>query len=205
WWLRMPLTMPRQYCDRFLERADDTIDPATLAAALTGAAIITEFENNLGWDRAIALHEQALSIWFDLRDPPEGAYWSFVNLGRIAMLEGNFHEAEARFHQTLDYARRYVQAIGQIMGLVLLGNLVAARGDLESAKQHFRTGLALARELQDAFTIAIHAGNLGSLLTVEGRYEEALPLLEECLLLNRKLKLPRPIAVSLENLADLHR
>jgi predicted ATPase/DNA-binding XRE family transcriptional regulator len=203
WWLRTPLTLSRQYCDRFLERVDDTIDPATLALALLGAGIITEFQDENDWDLAEARHFQALSILLDLPDPPEGAYWSYLNLGGIARRRGKLQDAEAYFNKTIEFSMQHNQPIGITAGLLLLGNLSASQGNYELALSRYREGLEIARDLRDPFLTAVHLGNIGSILIVDGLLAEARTLLEESLALNRAIGLTRHIVGDLQHLGDV--
>lgn len=203
WWLRTPLTLGRQYFDRFLGRVDDTVDPAILALAMIGAGIIIQFESDGKWDLAEAHHFKALSILLDMPDPPEGAYWSYVNLGGIALRRGNLQDAEAYYNKTIEFSRKHNQLIGISCGLLLLGNLTASQGDYELAMSYFREGVEIGRELQDPFLTAVHLGNMGTILKADGQLAEARPLLEETLALNRAVGLSRHIASNLENLGDL--
>ena len=203
WWMRSHLIIGRGYFDQLLDRADDSIQPATLAAALTGAAVITLYESDLARDRAKELHEQALSIWLDLRDPPEGAYWSYFGLGINESRRGNLLGAAARFREALEYSQRRGHQYGILGGHLLLGNQAAWKGDLELAKGHFQAALSIAHELRDPWTIAMNAGNLATILAQQDRYDEALPLATEGLSLSLQLRHSRDVSWALDGLAEI--
>ena len=203
WWMRCHLTIGKRYFDRLLERADDSITPATLAAALTGAGVMTLYESDLEWERAAYLHEQALSIWLDLQDPPEGAWWSYICLGIIASRNGNLQEAEARFLQALEYAQRHNQPFGKLGGHLLLGNRLMVLRQFEQAMVHYQYGLSIARESRDPWSIAMNSMNLGSVLSELGQYDEARSLITEARYLSRQLDHARDISGAVIGLADI--
>ena len=202
WWLRTPITAGRQYFDRFLALVDDATDPEAVALALIGAGVITVFDSD-DWDRAAGYMEQAISILLDLPNSPKVAYWAYLNLGGIALRQGDLREAEALYRLTIDYSQRHRQPIGQAVGLLMLGNLLSMQGDTSASMDCYNKGLTLTREIQDPFLTASHLGNIGRMLTVAGEFEAARPLLEESLEINRAIRLSRRISADLEHLADI--
>jgi predicted ATPase/DNA-binding XRE family transcriptional regulator/Tfp pilus assembly protein PilF len=203
WWMHSHLTLGRRYFDEFLDRSDDSMEPATLASALTGAGVMTLYESDLARDRAEAQHEQALSIWLDLHDPPEGGYWSYLCLGIIESRRGNLPAAEARFQQCIEYAQCHNQPAGVLGGYLLLANQLAWRGHPEQATSHFQAALSIAREFQDPWMIALNSMNLARMLAREGRYEEAWALANEAVGLSQQLKHTRDVSWALNGMAEI--
>lgn len=200
WWMRAHLTIGRAYFERFLEMIDDTFEPALVAQVLTGAGVMAEFSSDFAWDRAEALHQQALSIWLDLSDPPYGAYWSYLCLGNLAVRTGDFTKARAFYDEGLIYPEQHGQAFARAGALLLIGNLLSSQGAYDLAEQRFRESHSLAREGGDPWLVSMSTNNIGVLLQAQGRYAESQPYFAEALHVGRQLGNHRDTALALGNL-----
>jgi predicted ATPase/DNA-binding XRE family transcriptional regulator len=203
WWIRSHLTVGRRYCDLMLDATDDSIDVATVASALCGAGVITLAESDLSRNRARHLHEQALSIFLDLQDPPEGSFWSFICLGLIEAREGNLQDAAARYLQAMDYSRRHNQQYGILTSRLMLAIQSSWQGQLDDALSHCEAALTLAHthDFHDPWTTGVISMNLAVIYIQQERYDDAWPLLNEALGLARQLKNSRDTSWALERMA----
>jgi predicted ATPase/DNA-binding SARP family transcriptional activator len=200
WWMRGHVSIGKRFFDQFLALADDTVEPLVMALTLTGAGVMTEYESELSWEQAGTLYEQALSIWLDLENPPEGAHWCYLGLGIIATRYGDFQEAEAHFRAGMAYAERHDQTFEKSGGLLLLGTLASIRGEVDEATSYFTACLEIARQFNDPWIISMATGNLGLLRALQGRYDEARTIITESLEVHRLLGHSRDIAGALDNL-----
>jgi predicted ATPase/DNA-binding SARP family transcriptional activator len=141
-----------------------------------------------------------------LRMAEELGLWAEVSyqlswLGRIALLERRFDEAEELHRRALEMAVAHGFAPGRIYALTGLALGARRTGDLDTAEEHLRTVLAWHRgTAAEAGTTLIRA-ELGFVAELRGDAEAALRLQLEGHAVARRTGDPRALALALEGLA----
>ena len=186
WWLHGHIPEGRGWYERFLRLSVHGLDPKLRAIALTGAGILAERAYH--FDDAIRLHEEALSIWFDLPLPDrERACWSLLSVGNVALLRSDFETARKRYDEAIQLARRLGDPGHIGRALFRIGNAALEQGNVPQALNIWQQSADYTREAGDVFTLATTIGNIGISLVWEGEHDKCKPLIEEALALHRCL------------------
>ncbi len=127
--------------------------------------------------------------------------------GGLALWQGEYGQAEARFEECLKLYRELHDPRGTALALYRLGLLASPRGDARAATSRLEESLALFKEIGDkvhlAFSLAALAlSTLG--LADQSTYARVRSLLEESLALFREERYQSGIAWSLSGLGLLH-
>jgi tetratricopeptide (TPR) repeat protein len=95
------------------------------------------------------------------------------NLGRVAIKQGDYAQAETYLQEGLALAREIGHL--EILGALLfnLGAVADCRGDYAQAEAWYQEGLRLAREIGDLARVAWLLNNLGGMSIFQGNYERA--------------------------------
>jgi tetratricopeptide (TPR) repeat protein len=101
------------------------------------------------------------------------------NLGRIAIKQGDYAQAETHLQEGLTLAREigHLELLGAL--LFNLGAVADHRGDYARAEAWYQEGLKLAREIGDLARVAWLLNNLGGMTIFQGDYERAEALCRE--------------------------
>jgi tetratricopeptide (TPR) repeat protein len=95
------------------------------------------------------------------------------NLGRLAMKQGDYAQAEVRLQEGIALARE-VGHLEMLSALLFsLGAVADYRGDYAQAEAWYQEGLKLAREIGDLARVAWLLNNLGGVSIFQGNYERA--------------------------------
>ncbi len=116
--------------------------------------------------RAAELHEEALAIAQSDGDALN-TLLCLVNLGDVAVADGDLELARARLEEAVSIARRINAPYHLGAALDALGCLALARGD-PGAGTHLLEGLAIFVRIGDAFGVAVCSQDLGRLAWKKG-------------------------------------
>ena len=125
---------------------------------------------------------------------------AYLNLGWLALLQGDYKSAEAAYQESLSLYHDLNDAMGEATALRHLGTAARLRGDRARAKRHLERSLLLLRELGVEREIASTLNHLGGLALDTRELTEAESLFKKALALSRKVGDPQTVAVHLENL-----
>jgi len=198
----------REILDRGAERlARDLRDQPIVRADLMSAIGTIDYE--LGrFDRARALHEEALALRRSTGDEGIEAADGISALSVIALAQGRIEEAERLGRELLEVARRHAgeRSEATAKGLNNLGVILQNQGRFREAEPLFLEARAVHDSLPagSAELGANIDNNLGALCTNEGRPAEAAKWYRRALERNLALRGPEhpEIAIHLNNLAS---
>ena len=152
------------------------------------------------YDRAVALHEEAMSVYRELGHK-KGVSASLRELGLVAYEQGDYERAVRLHEQSLALAREFGTTFSIAWSLRALADAVHRQGDLRRATTLLEESLALVRGLENAWGIVRTLASLGSVAYETGEYTRASRLYEESLELGRQVGLKHTILPCLEGLA----
>src|ERR671935_1813164 len=142
--------------------------------------------------------EQALAA--DEAASPSTRAKALYGYGRVALVQGDYHEAVAPVEESAARFRELGDMRGLAFALADLGWIAAAEGAYDRARSLGESSLAVARAAQDETTVAAALHALACTILDEGDYANARPLFEESLALRRRLGDKRNTANSLSYL-----
>jgi predicted ATPase/class 3 adenylate cyclase/Tfp pilus assembly protein PilF len=198
WWMRGHLTEGRGWLERALAKAD-TLPPAVLAQALSGAGILAESQGD--YDQAITLHETALGLWRQVGDRL-GIAASLTNLGIIQRIYGDYERSSALHEQALSLWREIDDEGGISSSLHELGWLALNRGDYDEAENLLTQSLEMSRRFGEPSALGTVLETLGILAFYMEDYDRAANLYRESMDLWRELNDSRMIAHALANIGE---
>ncbi len=134
------------------------------------------------------------------KDPPALRAQALVGAGTLAMEQGDFAEAEVRYHEGLAITRSLGDHATTASLLTNLGSVHLERGELARAAALLDESLGLWEALGDRRGYALALGNLGAVAHYAGDEPRAVELYEQCLDRWRGLNDRRGIATMLFNL-----
>jgi tetratricopeptide (TPR) repeat protein len=124
-------------------------------------------------------------------------------LGRIALYQGDYVEAERHLQASLERYRAYPNHVGNARALIGLGYASSLQGKYEQAEIYFRDSLKMLTMTEDSFAKAHAFNGLGNLLTGRGNFAQAIEALEESLKLYRAIGNREGIAGALLDLGKV--
>jgi predicted ATPase/DNA-binding XRE family transcriptional regulator len=122
--------------------------------------------------------------------------------GRLAVMQGDYASARARYEQALEIYRELGDRQGIANSLNDLGNVHGLQGDYATRRSLQEQSLALFREVDDRSGIAGALFQLANVASVEGDHVAAASLFNESLEMLRELGDKRGIAMSLASLGN---
>jgi predicted ATPase/class 3 adenylate cyclase/DNA-binding CsgD family transcriptional regulator len=138
---------------------------------------------DLGWatlssdpEQAGQFFAQSLPLFQELGDK-QGMSTALNGLGCVAIMIGNFDEAEARFVETLDLRRAISDRRGYLAVLINLGNVALMQGDSARSRIYFYESLMGVRALDYPAGISGGLEGLAGAATLAGKAERAAQLL----------------------------
>jgi tetratricopeptide (TPR) repeat protein len=132
------------------------------------------------------LFEESLTIYRELDDYPAMA-WTLWLLGRIALEQGLYREAEQYCREALAMSRRNDDRFDAAYALVFLGHSLAIRREYARARQCYEESLDLFEKIGDQFVIGRLHSHLGDAALAMGDYEEAREHHQQALACYREL------------------
>lgn len=201
WWVRGHLTEGRSWLRQALALAAP-VDPDARAQALTGAGTLAEAQGDFA--AAIALHEEALSIWKGLGDT-RGVSRAIENLAGIAADRGELARAEGLYRESLALCREIGDEQGAGHSLLNLGRLAWAAGKRDIAAALFDQSLAVLRRRGDTHGVAGALTGLGNLALYDADLDRAITDYDAALELWRELGNKEGMARVLANLGQAWR
>lgn len=130
------------------------------------------------YDRAVAIHQEALTIARALRDR-DGEAASLGNLGTCLIQQGYVQRALEHHFQALDLHRQLGDREGEAYQVANAGTCLAAIGQYEPAIEGYKRALAYGREIRDRRFEARQLGNLGIAYGCLGDTARAIESLEQ--------------------------
>ena len=151
------------------------------------------------YERAVALHEESLSLFRELGDT-KGIAVALGHLGRVAHLRGDYVAARALNEESLVLGREVGDMQVIAVSLQRHGNVALEQGEYAEATSLLDESLVLFRELSDTYGIAASLGMLGVVAEMQGEYTMARARYEASVGLQRELGDQYGIAASLTDL-----
>jgi ATP/maltotriose-dependent transcriptional regulator MalT len=153
-------------------------DTYGVAQALVGLGLVAMHQGD--YERALALHEEALELVKTLSDQLPGpafvATVCFHNLGAAAYGHGDHERAAAYFEEALARVRDLGHSSLALVALAGLGNVTRDQGDDVRAAGLYREGLERAWVRGNKRIIAYTLAGLGSIAGRQGQAEQAARL-----------------------------
>jgi tetratricopeptide (TPR) repeat protein len=174
WWLRGHVAEGRNQLEAALAVAGCE-GSAARAAALDGAGVLAETQGD--YDRAEALHREALALSRDRGDKP-GIARALGNLGVVAF-DRDDDQAITLLEESLRLARDIGDHLLIVTALNDLGIVAHKRGDLDRAELLLQESLALRRQAGSGSEIARSLNNLGAVAFDRENFQVARQLFEE--------------------------
>jgi DNA-binding CsgD family transcriptional regulator/tetratricopeptide (TPR) repeat protein len=182
-------------------RPDTVTQAATRAKALTGAGTFAWHRGD--YDKATALHGQALKLYKELGDD-SGVAFSLMCLGAQYNEPGDHERAAPFFEGALALSRRIGDRPNIANTLLNLADVERMRGNYERAKTLGMESMALAREMEDKWQLARIVVWVGLLTVFSGDERDlAEGFLKEALVLSWELGNWTSGAYCLEGFAGL--
>jgi predicted ATPase/class 3 adenylate cyclase len=179
-------------------RKSDSADAATRAKLSSEAGTFAWHRGD--YDRAIALHGEALELYRELGDE-RGVAFALICLGAQELERGDYERAKPLFEEALALSRKTGDKRTVGYALHNLGEVARFRGEYERAKRRGMEALAVFREMDDEWCVARTLSWLGKATVYNSDDSEAAGFLREGLALNREIGNWEWVAYSLENFA----
>lgn len=181
-------------------------------AILTGEALhnLAAVKAALGENEAaIALNNQALTIWETLQNvPPLTQQFhrgrSLNNLGGIYYTLGEVENAKTYYQQALTIAKEIGNRASEGRILTNLGQLERQAARPEAAAQRYQEALSVLTELGDRASISSTLNSLGIVYETLGEYDQALDSYGKSLAIAEEIGAREQIANSWDGLGGLH-
>jgi len=116
-----------------LEVARSVGDRVSEARCVGGLAFSAERHGQ--WDRANEMRRESLALYNEQKDV-EGVFFQTIHLGTLALAFERFEEAQERYDNALELAKRAGKARGVTLALSAQGLLALNTGDFDLARQH---------------------------------------------------------------------
>ncbi len=200
WWIRGYVREGRSWLQRVLELSDE-VCPAERAAALYAAAELSEALSDS--PDAIALHNQALGIFEDLKDDV-GRAECLNGLGIVQRSLGNLDEAEHLHNQALPLLQSAQNRRGEASTFNNLAAIAYYRGNFAQAEAFWARALEIVRGIGDLRATGLLLGNQGAVALLTGQHHRSIALQQESLVVARQLADPDSISRSLINLGGAY-
>ncbi|WP_298914105.1 tetratricopeptide repeat protein [uncultured Nostoc sp.] len=144
-------------------------------------------ERRQDWAEAERLYQEALVIYRKLGNEKREAI-ILTDLGRFALLQGQYDRAESYFKQGLVIEEKLGNKEKQADSYGHLGLLALNRNRPTEARSWYDRELALAQKVGQQNSVAHAQSGLARVLEEEGRYAEALPLAQAALEIRERLR-----------------
>ncbi|MEN8443728.1 MAG: tetratricopeptide repeat protein, partial [Cyanobacteria bacterium J06555_13] len=186
------------------------IETAQWRQILTGEALhnLAAVKAALGEsETAIALNQQALTVWDSLLDPLRQQFHrgrSLNNLGGIYYTLGETDTAQTYSQQALTIAQEIGNQASEGRILTNLGLLDRQAGNLEQAVQRYQTALNILRGLGDRASVSSTLNSLGVVYESLGDYEQALNSYQQGLAIATDIGDQTQMGNSWDGLGGLH-
>ena len=144
-------------------------------------------ERRQDWAEAERLYQEALVIYRKLGNEKREAI-VLTDLGRFALLQGQYDRAESYFKQGLVIEEKLGNKEKQADSYGHLGLLALNRNRPTEARSWYDRELALAQKVGQQNSVAHAQSGLARVLEEEGRYAEALPLAQAALEIRERLR-----------------
>jgi tetratricopeptide (TPR) repeat protein len=199
WGIRGHLREVRPWIETALANTDPGL-PAYPWGALVLASAAGE-EDDPGRERELT--EEALA-GFRARDDARWIAASLDELGRLAMLRGDYAQAREILEESLEVRGRPDARIGLFHTRAMLGELALAENDLERAEPLFRQCHAFMTKRDPGGThTAWHAEQIAETLRRRGAFEESGRFFREAMIIWQKLGAVEAVAECLDGLAAI--
>jgi non-specific serine/threonine protein kinase len=166
-------------------RQSSRVEVATRAKLLSEAGTFAFYRAD--FDRAIALHGEALELYQEVGDE-NGVAFALLCLGAQYAEKGDHERAAPFFEEALALSRRIGNKQYTAGTLHNLGDVERKRGNYERAKTLGMESIALSRELGDDWRLSMAVGWVGLLAVWSGEeHDLAEGLLKEALALDREI------------------
>jgi len=199
WYVRAHLHEGRYWLERVLAVVQSA-SPNLRAYAFNTTAALAVLSGD--YDRAAVLAGEALKLDCE-RGCTALAAWCLLELGLIALYEGNYELADQLFYSSLVTFRNMDDPFG-IASLIMYQGLAACYlGHYSRAAELLGESLALLREIGDAVAVARALHGLGMVARQQGDLDSSRSYLEEALSIAHGQGARLEIASSLDDLAGI--
>ena len=144
------------------------------------------YESQRKYSEAEGLYIKALAIAKKIGDS-EAEARSYINLGSIFTLLGEYVKAKEHCEKALAIAEKIGHRKAEALGYVNLGSIFTDLGEYVKAKEHCEKALAIAEKIGDSEAEARSYINLGSIFTDLGEYVKAKEHCEKALAIAEKI------------------
>lgn len=124
-------------------------------------------------------------------------------LGRIALYQGNYAQAENHLQASLEHYRAHQAVLGSARALISLGRASVYQGKYDQAEAYYRDSLSLLEGTDDLWAKAQAFGGLANVMGKRGKFSEAIWSLESALTLYRTIGNRDGIAGTLLDLGQI--
>lgn len=124
-------------------------------------------------------------------------------LGRIALYQGDYTEAENRLQASREHYRAHHSALGSARALNSLGKASIYRGKYDQAETFFRDSLTFITSTEDSWTKAQALSGMATVMMERGNFREAIERLQESLELYQSIGNREGIAGTLLDLGQV--
>ncbi len=174
--------------------------PKALFFAYFGMSINAYFlsritENTEATDRLIEIAAETDDKWLT-------AFMLFAP-GMIALLLGNYAEAQRLAESALDLHEEIGDVIGSTMPIIILGHVALAREEYKSAKEFYLRCLKISQRTGFIYSLQNSSKYLAKVSFLMGDYVEAEKYLVQCLTLSKEVSFVRDVINLLYEFARL--
>ncbi|HLG65533.1 MAG TPA: tetratricopeptide repeat protein [Ktedonosporobacter sp.] len=128
---------------------------------------------------------------------------TYLHLGRIADLSGDYEKAEQFYQEGLNLARTVGQRETMSLLLAYWGEMLLNQGRYPQAEQCLQEGLLLAQALNEPLRISILFKNLGEVADSQGQYQQGNIYYQSGLHYARQVKNWEIMSALLQNLGSI--
>ncbi|HEY6803657.1 MAG TPA: tetratricopeptide repeat protein [Pyrinomonadaceae bacterium] len=157
------------YYKESLNKLNGRAEPASLIAALNGAANSAYYQGN--YEEALQYYQRNVPIQEAMGDKL-GVATSFKGIGNVHRVRGEYPAALDSYYKALAISEQLKAATGQIQGSI--GLTRAHQGNYEAALQSYRTALAEFEKNANKIDAARALSLIGNVYFAQGDYEAAL-------------------------------
>lgn len=194
WEIRSYVSEGRGWLEAVLRR-NGAADAALRARASTEAGTFAWCQGN--YDRAIAFHREALTLYRDLGEE-RGVAFALVCLGCQEFEKGSYERAVPPLEEALALGRKLGDELISAYALNNLGEVARVRGEYGRALACYEEALSTFRGRGDSFLIAQTLSGMGGAAADNGDHEAATRFIGEALPLAQELASGKVLATCLE-------
>lgn len=160
------------------------------------------FADTGDYPQAKAYYEQSLAIKKEIGGDTRGVVVIQIQLGTLAMAQGDLHEAEQRYQSALTLFASLNEPKTEATVWHLLGNVYTRAEGWQAAEHAYREAARINQALGDTLGAADTWNALALLTAIQGNLDAAEQWYRKAIAAQR-LGNPKDLAMSLYNLADL--